>query len=103
MPIRNSQGEILGVTQIINKIPDSSIFTQNDELLLSAFSALAGATIEKSVLLDRTQSLLTEASLVKNNLTMILKSIADVVITLDANGNLVITPLFSNSLISRLL
>jgi hypothetical protein len=40
MPIKDTNGELLGVTQIINKLPESSVFTQNDEMMLEAFSAL---------------------------------------------------------------
>ncbi|KAJ3106152.1 hypothetical protein HDU97_006969 [Phlyctochytrium planicorne] len=88
MPMRNTQGEIIGVTQIINKLPESSTFTKEDELLLMAFSALAAVTIEKSILFKALQVTLHETSQTRNFLSMILQSISNVVITLDKNGRL---------------
>ncbi|KAG5459002.1 MAG: hypothetical protein BJ554DRAFT_673 [Olpidium bornovanus] len=48
-PLRNSKSEVIGVMQVINKLPKERKFIREDELLLSAFSALASVTIEKSV------------------------------------------------------
>jgi dual 3',5'-cyclic-AMP and -GMP phosphodiesterase 11 len=31
MPIRNSDGEIIGVAQAINKVPEGAPFTEDDE------------------------------------------------------------------------
>ncbi|KAJ3092805.1 hypothetical protein HK102_002372 [Quaeritorhiza haematococci] len=88
MPMRNTQGTIIGVTQIINKKPESSTFNKEDELLLMAFSALAAVTIEKSILFKALQVTLQETSQMKNYLSMILQSITNVVITLDERGRL---------------
>ncbi|KAI8852671.1 hypothetical protein BC829DRAFT_424823 [Chytridium lagenaria] len=88
MPMRNTQGEIIGVTQIINKLPETSTFSKEDELLLMAFSALAAVTIEKSILFKALQVTLHETSQTRNFLSMILQSITNVVITLDKNGRL---------------
>ncbi|MEM7184421.1 MAG: adenylate/guanylate cyclase domain-containing protein [Spirochaetota bacterium] len=47
MPINNVRGEIIGAIQVLNKL-DGQSFTQNDEDLLSAFSSLAGISIENA-------------------------------------------------------
>lgn len=44
VPMRNATGEILGVTQVINKLPDSSTFNKEDEQQLYSFSALGIAS-----------------------------------------------------------
>ncbi|KAJ3118903.1 hypothetical protein HDU96_006554 [Phlyctochytrium bullatum] len=90
MPMRNTQGEIIGVTQIINKLPETSTFSKEDELLLMAFSALgkAAVTIEKSILFKALQVTLHETSQTRNFLSMVLQSITNVVMTLDKSGRL---------------
>lgn len=90
MPMQDSSGEVLGVLQIINKLPESSSFTAADELMLQAFSALAGATIEKSTLSKKLQTILDDTNQSKNDLDMIMASITDTVVTLDVRGRLVI-------------
>ena len=40
MPMKNTQGEIIGLTQVINKLPENQSFSKEDELLLMAFSSL---------------------------------------------------------------
>lgn len=40
MPIINSSGKVIGVTQIINKLPENTIFNAEDEALLAVFSSL---------------------------------------------------------------
>ncbi|KAL6036078.1 hypothetical protein STEG23_017999, partial [Scotinomys teguina] len=37
MPIRSSDGEIIGVAQAINKIPEGAPFTEDDEKLSSEY------------------------------------------------------------------
>lgn len=48
MPIRNTRGQIIGVTQVLNKIGEPSIFTEDDENLLAAFSSIAAISLENS-------------------------------------------------------
>lgn len=47
-PIRNLQGEILGVIQVLNRVTGS--FTDNDEQMLSAIASQAAVAIENSKL-----------------------------------------------------
>jgi adenylate cyclase len=94
MPLRDMRGKIIGVTQIINKLPESSSFSKEDELLLMAFSALAAVTIEKSMLFKALQTTLRETSYMKNYLSMIMQSITNIVMTFDAKGKLVNEVLF---------
>ncbi|KAJ3316146.1 hypothetical protein HDU76_002049 [Blyttiomyces sp. JEL0837] len=89
MPMRNHQGEVIGVTQVINKLPESFTFSKEDELLLMAFSSLAAVTIEKSILFQALQMTLKETNQTKNFMSMILQSITNVVMTLDGTGRLV--------------
>ena len=50
MPMRNNQGEIIGVFQVLNK--DKGAFTNEDEDLLTAISGVAAASIENAQLYD---------------------------------------------------
>ncbi len=79
MPLRNNQGQIIGVTQMINK--HDGIFDKEDEELLNAFSAQAGVAIENSILFQRTREM-------SNFMQSILRSITNWVLTLDENGKL---------------
>ncbi|KAJ3038611.1 hypothetical protein HDV00_000455 [Rhizophlyctis rosea] len=89
MPMRNSQGQVIGVTQVMNKKPETLVFAKEDEMLLSAFSSLAATTIEKSALLKALQVTLAETSQTKNFLAQVLESITSVVMTLDSSGRLI--------------
>jgi adenylate cyclase len=40
VPMRNSTGEVIGVTQVVNKLPATASFSREDELQLNSFSAL---------------------------------------------------------------
>ncbi|KAI8805978.1 hypothetical protein BJ742DRAFT_680566 [Cladochytrium replicatum] len=86
MPMKNTQGEIIGVTQIINKLPENQSFTRDDQMLLLAFSSLAAVTIEKSILFKALQLTLQETSSTRNYLAKVLQSMSTVVISLDAAG-----------------
>ncbi|KAJ3126532.1 hypothetical protein HK098_007432 [Nowakowskiella sp. JEL0407] len=88
MPMRNTEGEIIGVSQVINKIPEIKSFNKEDEMLLMAFSALAAVTIEKSVLFKALHVTLQETSKTKNFLSKILQNITDVVLTFDSQGKM---------------
>ena len=50
MPMRNNQGEIIGVFQVLNK--EKGPFTKDDEELLCAISGVAAASIENAQLYD---------------------------------------------------
>ncbi|XP_022315399.2 dual 3',5'-cyclic-AMP and -GMP phosphodiesterase 11-like isoform X1 [Crassostrea virginica] len=47
MPIKNAQGKVIGVTQLINKL-DGSIFNKNDENLFEAFAIFCGLGINNT-------------------------------------------------------
>jgi adenylate cyclase len=76
MPIKNADGTVIGVTQMINKINGS--FTTDDEQLLDAFSAQAAVAIEKSVLFQQTEKM-------RDYLDSILQSLTSCVISLSQN------------------
>ncbi|KAJ3178435.1 hypothetical protein HDU87_003509 [Geranomyces variabilis] len=59
MPMRNAQGGVMGVTQIINKLPDPTPFSKDDEMLLASFSTLAGGMLDKTMVLKELQQKLT--------------------------------------------
>jgi adenylate cyclase len=77
MPMRNSSGEVIGVTQVVNK--RGAAFTQVDEQLLGAFSAQAAVAIDNAQLFERVREM-------KTYLENILQSLSDGVITVDADG-----------------
>ncbi|PRP82547.1 GAF and PAS/PAC sensor-containing adenylate/guanylate cyclase [Planoprotostelium fungivorum] len=79
MPIRDPEGQVIGVTQVLNK--RGGPFDRSDEELLSAFSAQAGIAVVNSQLFMRTRELAfyTES---------VLKSITNLVFTLNDQGRL---------------
>jgi hypothetical protein len=89
MAMKNTDHEVIGVTQIINKLPATSYFSQDDELLLNAFSALGAVTIEKSRLFNTMQNRLDEVTGIKNRLNLVLGSTKHIIMSLDKEGRLV--------------
>ncbi|MEW6730138.1 MAG: adenylate/guanylate cyclase domain-containing protein [Acidobacteriota bacterium] len=80
MPIRDENGIIIGVTQVLNK--RDSIFTKDDEDLLGAFSAQTSIAIKNARLFE-------EVLYMKNYNESILSSIATGVITTDAHKRVI--------------
>uniref|UniRef100_A0A8B9GYE9 3',5'-cyclic-GMP phosphodiesterase n=1 Tax=Astyanax mexicanus TaxID=7994 RepID=A0A8B9GYE9_ASTMX len=65
MPIRNSDGEIIGVAQAINKSPGGALFTEDDEKVLQMYLPFCGIAISNAQLFaasrkeyDRSRALL---------------------------------------------
>ncbi|MFT7799570.1 dual 3',5'-cyclic-AMP and -GMP phosphodiesterase 11A [Arapaima gigas] len=50
MPIRNSDGEIIGVAQAINKNPGGALFTEDDEKVLQMYLPFCGIAISNAQL-----------------------------------------------------
>ncbi|HID57490.1 TPA: HD domain-containing protein, partial [Candidatus Poribacteria bacterium] len=48
-PMKNLQGDVIGVVQILNKL-DGDAFTKDDEILLEAFTAQAAIAVENALL-----------------------------------------------------
>lgn len=80
MPVYNAKGELIGVTQLINKHQGS--FTNSDEQFLLAFNAQAGIALQNSQLFE---NVLVEKQYQKD----ILQSLSDVVISTDLQGRIV--------------
>jgi adenylate cyclase len=80
MPVKNKNGKILGVTQVLNK--RTGPFTRIDEDRLRAFTAQAAIAIENAKLFD-------EVLNVRNYNESILKSLSNGVITLNTEGHIV--------------
>ncbi len=80
MPVYNAKGELIGVTQLINKNQGS--FTNSDEEFLRAFNAQAGIALQNSQLFE---NVLVEKQYQKD----ILQSLTDVVISTDMQGRIV--------------
>lgn len=76
MPVKETDGKILGVIQVLNK--KDGIFTDEDEQLLSSFAVQASIAIKNA-------SLFEEVVNIKNYNESILSSIATGVIATDAN------------------
>ena len=81
MPVHNREGEIIGVTQAINK--KTGIFDKEDEDLLRAFSSQIGVALQNAQLYEETLNM-------KNYLENIKESITNGIITLD-NRYLIVT------------
>ena len=80
MPVFNSSGKLMGVSQLINKIQGQ--FTQLDESFMRAFNTQAGIALENAQLFQ-------EISLEKQYQKDILESLSDAVISTDMEGRIV--------------
>lgn len=80
MPVYNSEGKLIGVTQLINKFQGS--FTSSDEEFMRAFNIQAGIALENAQLFE---SVLLEKQYQKD----ILQSLSDAVISTDMQGQIV--------------
>ncbi|NER93463.1 MAG: GAF domain-containing protein [Symploca sp. SIO1B1] len=80
MPVFNSGGELIGVTQLINK--EKGSFTSSDEEFMKAFNIQAGMALENAKLFE---SVLVEKQYQKD----ILQSLSDAVISTDMQGRIV--------------
>jgi adenylate cyclase len=80
MPVYNSEGELIGVTQLINKHQGS--FTSSDEEFMRAFNIQAGIALENAQLFE---SVLLEKQYQKD----VLQSLSDAVLSTDMQGRIV--------------
>ena len=80
MPVFNSEGHLIGVTQLINKNQGS--FTNSDEEFMRAFNIQAGIALENAKLFE---NVLLEKQYQKD----ILQSLSDAVISTDMQGRIV--------------
>jgi adenylate cyclase len=80
MPVYNSEGVLIGVTQLINKHQGS--FTSSDEEFMRAFNIQAGVALENAQLFE---SVLLEKQYQKD----MLQSLSDAVISTDMQGRIV--------------
>ena len=89
MPMVDHKQEIIGVTQVINKLPSHTCFTKEDEIQLASFSSLAASTIEKQLVFKSLHSSLEEMTRSRRYLASMLQSVNSVVMTLSDDGRLV--------------
>ncbi len=80
MPVHNAKGELIGVTQLINK--NQGTFTTSDEEFLRAFNSQAGMALQNSQLF---QNVMVEKQYQKD----MLQSLSDAVISTDLKGRVV--------------
>ncbi len=80
MPVYNSGGKLIAVTQLINKAQGT--FTTSDEAFMKAFNIQAGVALENAKLFE---SVLVEKQYQKD----ILQSLSDAVISTDMEGRIV--------------
>jgi adenylate cyclase len=78
VPVVNKKGEVIGVTQALNKI--GGVFTDEDEQRLRAFTAQIAIALENAKLFDDVQT-------VKNYNESMLESMSNGVLTVDDKGN----------------
>jgi adenylate cyclase len=77
VPLRNPAGEVIGVTQVVNKRVGP--FTAVDERLLGSFSAQAAVAIDNAQLYERVREM-------KSYLESIVQSLSNGLLTVDAEG-----------------
>lgn len=81
MPVYNSAGVLIGVTQLINK--NQGNFTSSDEEFMRSFNAQAGIALENAQLFE---SVMLEKQYQRD----ILQSLSDAVISTDLQGRIVV-------------
>jgi adenylate cyclase len=79
MPIRDSAGTVVGVTQVVNKRVGA--FSAADERLLAAFSSQAGVAVEKATLFERVREM-------KAYLESVIESLSNGVVSIDTEGRI---------------
>lgn len=79
MPVHNTDNELIGVTQLINK--HQGVFTQSDEYYMSIFNAQAGIALNNAQLFDEVKSL-------QQYQRNMLQSLSDAVVATDIDGNI---------------
>ncbi|KAH6587857.1 hypothetical protein BASA50_011048 [Batrachochytrium salamandrivorans] len=89
VPMLDQHQKIIGVAEMINKLPDDTHFTKEDEAQLSSFSSLAASTIEKQLAFKKLHDELQEMIRLRTYMISILQSINSVVISLNDDGRLV--------------
>lgn len=82
MPVRNSHGMQIGVTQAINK--KNGVFDQEDEALLEALSSQIAVALENAKLYEQTRDM-------KRYLESVQESISNAILTLDNQYRIVTT------------
>jgi adenylate cyclase len=80
VPVRNREGEIIGVTQAMNK--QGGVFDREDEDLLQALSSQIAVALENAQLYERTVEM-------KNYLESVQQSISNSILTLDQDYRVV--------------
>ncbi|RKO99665.1 hypothetical protein CXG81DRAFT_20289 [Caulochytrium protostelioides] len=89
MALRDASGQIMGVCQVINKLPEGTRFKKEDESLLGAFTALAAAAIERSLLYSALQEELAQTTWNAATNQLMADAAGSVVLVLDQRGCLV--------------
>ncbi len=80
VPLHNKDGDVIGVTQVLNK--RGSTFTDEDEQRLKAFTAQISVALENAKLFEDVQTM-------KNYNESMLESMSNGVITMDEEGTIV--------------
>ncbi|KAJ3025984.1 UNVERIFIED_CONTAM: hypothetical protein HDU68_006396, partial [Siphonaria sp. JEL0065] len=85
-PLSNTEGQIFGVLQILNK--KNGVFGTEDERLLRFFAAQGNPTValDKSDLMKRKGDFAQMANDTKNHLKLVLHSVTNIIITLEDTG-----------------
>ncbi|TPX65958.1 hypothetical protein SpCBS45565_g04827 [Spizellomyces sp. 'palustris'] len=88
MPMKNSSGSVIGVTQIINKLPESAVFSREDEMLGMSFAGLAGGMLEKSLQFKALQIQLQSTTTERDLLNTAFQNTPHIILALDHAGRL---------------
>jgi len=86
VPVKNSEGKVIGVFQLINKLPDNKPYTVKDEVLITNYSSLISTLLKKVFL---TKLLKKSIKLLKRNNNIfrnIIENLPNVVLTLSEDG-----------------
>jgi len=88
VPVKNSEGKVIGVFQVINKLPENKPFTIKDEVLISNYASLISSILKKVYLCKMLKKTIKKLKTNNNIFRNIVENFPNVVLTLNADGTL---------------
>ncbi|ORX88260.1 hypothetical protein BCR32DRAFT_288766 [Anaeromyces robustus] len=88
VPVKNSDGKVIGVFQLINKLPENKPFSTKDEDLIANYSSLISSVLKKVYLCKLLKKSIKKLKINNNMFRNIVENFPNVVLTLNADGSL---------------
>ncbi|ORY53322.1 hypothetical protein LY90DRAFT_670343 [Neocallimastix californiae] len=88
VPVKNSEGKVIGVFQLINKLPDNKPYTVKDEVLISNYASLISSLLKKVFFYKLLKKTIKELKKNNNIFRNIVENFPNVILTLNSDGTL---------------